>query len=83
LVVGETELAKRLAVGGVGLHHVGEPVGPPLHDLGVLVDAEHVVAQSQHRIGDLPAEPAEPDHRDGPCRPATLSLSQRSVAPLE
>ena len=41
----DAELAQRVRVGGVGLDHVGEPVRPVLHDLLVLVDAEHLVAQ--------------------------------------
>ena len=32
--------------------------------LGVLVDAEHVVAQADQRLGDRAAEPAKADHHD-------------------
>ena len=58
------ELAQRLLVGGVGLHHVGEPVGQLWHDLRVVVDAEHLVAEPDQRVGDLAAEPAQADHDD-------------------
>ena len=32
--------------------------------LAFVVDAEHLVTEAEQRLGDLPAEPAQPDHHD-------------------
>ena len=56
------DLAQCLGVGGVGGHHVGEVAREALHDLGPLVDREHVVTELHERTGDGRAEAAEADH---------------------
>ena len=58
------EAPQGVAVRRVRLDDVGEPVRPGLHELGVLVDAEHVVPEADERFGDRAAEPAEADHHD-------------------
>ena len=75
----DAELAQRIAVGRVGLHDVGELVRPALHQVGVLVDGEHLVPQTDERGSDCAAEPAEADDDDA--APGCRVLSQRSDAP--
>ena len=58
------EPAQGVAVRGVRLDDMGEPVRPGLHQLGVLVDAEHVVPEPDQRFGDGAAEAAEADDDD-------------------
>jgi hypothetical protein len=62
--VGNTELAQRAFVRGVGLGDVGEELGVLLHALLVGVDAEHLVAHVDQRRRERRAEAAQPDHDD-------------------
>ena len=42
--VRHTELAERILVGGIGLHHVGQVVSELLHGDAVVVDRQDLVA---------------------------------------
>ena len=52
-------------VGGVGVHHVRQPVGPLGHPRLVVVDGQHLVPEPDQRLGDGAAEAAEPDDEHG------------------
>nr|GEU28221.1 hypothetical protein [Tanacetum cinerariifolium] len=56
-----TQLAHRALVGGVGLHRVGQPVGPSLHQVRVAVDAHDVVAEAHQRVRDRTAKASQAD----------------------
>ena len=59
--LGHAQLAQHAGVGGVGLHCVGELVGPQLHQVGVAVDAHDVVAHAHQRLGHRTAEAPQAD----------------------
>ena len=65
--LGHGELPQRLLLGRVRTHHVGEQPVVVLHDLLAVVDAEHLGSVRHQLERERAAEPAEPDHRDGPC----------------
>jgi hypothetical protein len=43
---------------------VGEPLGPGLHQLGVLIDPQNVVAETDERFRHCAPEAAETDDDD-------------------
>ena len=49
----------------IGLHGVGHPLGPLLHEVEALVDREHLAIEAVELAGARGPEPAESDHQDG------------------
>jgi len=45
--IGDAELPQRHDIGGIGLHRMGQQIGPGVHRLRRLIDAHHVMAQTR------------------------------------
>ena len=73
LEVLRADLLERLDVARVGLHGVGDPLRPLLHELEVVVDREHLAVDPVELAGARGAEPAEADHQDGIVAPDLLN----------
>jgi hypothetical protein len=51
-------------VGGVHLHGMGQPPECVLHDVGLGIDPQHLVAELDQRVGECAAEATEADDDD-------------------
>ena len=58
------DLRHRLGIGRIALDDVRQLVCVPLHGLLAEVDAEHLVAELDERLGKRAAETAEPDDEE-------------------
>ncbi len=63
--VGRAELLERSRARTVGHGHVGQAIGPLVHQIGIGVDRHHFDAQFLEGRGERGPEPAEPDDEHG------------------
>ena len=63
--IADAEALQRGGIGGVGLDDLRQAACHLLHELGRLVDAEHLVAHAHERLRHRAAEAAQSDDDDG------------------
>ncbi|GGC12216.1 hypothetical protein GCM10011572_37030 [Pseudoduganella buxea] len=85
--ISDAQLEHDVFICGIGLHGVGQPIGPDLDDFLLLIDTHDIMSKSDKRLRDCAAEAAEADHDNTvTCRKCKLlckNSTQQLDAPLD